>query len=39
MLIILGFLVFIINPKGFTTVVGNEGLEKATANLNQVPRD
>ena len=39
MLIILGFLVFIITPKGFTTLVANEGLEKARAYLNQVPQD
>jgi len=25
--------------KGFTTVVANEGLEKARAYINQVPRD
>ena len=28
-----------ITPEGFTTVVANEGLEKARAYLNQVPRD
>ena len=26
-------------PEGFTTVVANEGLEKARAYLNQVPWD
>jgi len=28
-----------ITPEGFTTAVANEGLEKARAYLNQVPRD
>ena len=28
-----------VTPEGFTTVVANEGLEKARAYLNQVPRD
>jgi len=32
------FFVFV-TPEGFTTVVDNEGLEKARAYLNQVPRD
>ena len=30
---------FFVTPEGFTTVVANEGLEKARAYLNQVPRD
>ena len=29
----------VVTPEGFTTVVANEGLEKARAYLNQVPRD
>ena len=29
----------IVTPEGFTTVVANEGLEKARAYLNQVPQD
>ena len=33
------FKFFFITPEGFTTVVANEGLEKARAYLNQVPRD
>ena len=33
------FFVFFFTPEGFTTVVANEGLEKARAYLNQVPRD
>jgi len=28
---------FFVTPEGFTTVVANEGLEKARAYLNQVP--
>jgi len=28
-----------VTPEGFTTVVANEGLEKARAYLNQVPQD
>ena len=31
------FFFFFITPEGFTTVVANEGLEKARAYLNQVP--
>ena len=31
--------VFVCLSEGFTTVVANEGLEKATAYLNQVPWD
>jgi len=30
---------FFVTPEGFTTVVANEGLEKARAYLNQVRRD
>jgi len=30
---------FFVTPEGFTTVVANEGLEKARAYLNQVPLD
>jgi len=26
-------------PEGFTTLVTNEGLEKARAYINQIPRD
>ena len=33
------FFWFFITPEGFTTVVANEGLEKARAYLNQVPWD
>ena len=33
------FILFFVTPEGFTTVVANEGLEKARAYLNQVPRD
>jgi len=34
------FVCFIfVTPEGFTTVVANEGLEKARAYLNQVPRE
>ena len=34
------FVLFVfVTPGGFTTVVANEGLEKARAYLNQVPRD
>jgi len=32
-------LCFFVTPEGFTTVVANEGLEKARAYLNQGPRD
>ena len=35
LLLFLGF--FLVTPEGFTTVVANEGLEKARAYLNQVP--
>jgi len=28
-----------VTPEGFTTVVANDGLEKAKAYFNQVPRD
>ena len=30
---------FFVTPDGFTTVVANEGLEKARAYLNQIPQD
>jgi len=33
------FVLFFVTPEGFITVVANEGLEKARAYLNQVPRD
>ena len=33
------FLFIFVTPEGFTTVVANEGLEKARAYFNQVPRD
>ena len=34
------FFIFIfLTREGFTTIVANEGLEKARAYLNQVPRD
>ena len=36
---IYNFFLIWITPEGFTTVVANEGLEKARAYLNQVPRD
>ena len=31
--------IYFVTPEGFTTVVVNEGLEKARGNLNQVPWD
>ena len=33
------FFLFFVTPEGFTTVVANEGLEKARAYLNKVPWD
>ena len=33
------FLLVFVTPKGFTTVVANEGLEKARDYLTQVTRD
>ena len=33
------FYIYFVTPEGFTTVVANEGLEKARAYLNQVPPD
>jgi len=33
------FVLLLLPHEGFTTAVANEGLEKARAYLNQVPRD
>jgi len=34
---VLFVVVFFVTPERFTTIVANEGLEKARAYLNQVP--
>ena len=38
-LLLFCFFLFFVTPEGFTIIVANEGLEKARAYLNQVPRD